>query len=183
MTETDPAPADLSPADPSAADPSLADTVPLRAVADADYPAHWEADVVASDGATAHLRPITAADADDVVAFHSQLSERTRYYRYFSPYPTIPQRDLQRFVEVDHRDTVALVVTLGDEIIAIGRYVRLSDADAPSAEVAFVVRDDHQGRGLGSILLEHLAAAAQEVGISRFVAEVLAENRDRKSVV
>jgi acyl-CoA synthetase (NDP forming)/RimJ/RimL family protein N-acetyltransferase len=151
-------------------------TMPMHAAPDAPYPRHWEADVVAADGATAHLRPIRPDDADAVVAFHSRLSERTRYYRYFSPYPTIPARDLKRFVEVDHHDSVALVLWLGDEIIAIGRYVRLGPDD-PSAEVAFVVRDDHQGRGLGSILLEHLAAAAEEVGITRFVAEVLTENR------
>ncbi|MFC5062855.1 GNAT family N-acetyltransferase [Actinomycetospora atypica] len=151
-------------------------TTPVLAVPDAPYPRHWEADVVAADGVTAHLRPITPDDADDVVAFHARLSDRTRYFRYFSPYPTIPPRDLKRFTEVDQHDSVALVLWLGTEIIAIGRYVRLG-ADDPSAEVAFVVRDDHQGRGLGSILLEHLAAAAEEVGISRFVAEVLAENR------
>ena len=154
-----------------------APTVELRARPDAPYPAHWEADVVASDGATAHLRPISAADADDVRAFHGRLSDRTRYFRYFSPYPTIPDRDLRRFVEVDHRDQVGLVLWLGREIIAIGRYVRLAGSDPVSAEVAFVVRDDHQGRGLGSILLEHLAAAAREIGVTRFVAEVLTENR------
>ncbi|WP_414638260.1 GNAT family N-acetyltransferase [Actinomycetospora sp.] len=158
-----------------------AETVPMRAAPDAPYPRHWEADVVAADGVTAHLRPISPGDADAVVDFHSRLSERTRYYRYFSPYPTIPARDLRRFVEVDHHDSVGLVLWLGDEIIAIGRYVRLrpdeEGGSADAAEVAFVVRDDHQGRGLGSILLEHLAAAAEEVGITRFVAEVLAENR------
>ncbi|HSK60243.1 MAG TPA: bifunctional GNAT family N-acetyltransferase/acetate--CoA ligase family protein, partial [Actinomycetospora sp.] len=155
------------------ADPD-AKTAEVRAIPDAPYPAHWEADVVASDGATAHLRPISADDADDVVAFHSRLSDRTRYFRYFSPYPRIPERDLKNFVEVDHHDRVALVLWLGREIIAIGRYVRLAQTSA--AEVAFVVRDDHQGRGLGSILLEHLAAAARECGLTRFVAEVLTEN-------
>ncbi|MEJ2860315.1 bifunctional acetate--CoA ligase family protein/GNAT family N-acetyltransferase [Actinomycetospora flava] len=155
------------------ADPD-AITAEVRAVPDAPYPAHWEADVVASDGATAHLRPISTEDADAVVAFHAQLSDRTRYFRYFSPYPQIPERDLKNFVEVDHHDRVALVLWLGREIIAIGRYVRL--AESPAAEVAFVVRDDHQGRGLGSILLEHLAAAARECGLTRFVAEVLTEN-------
>ncbi|GAA4931681.1 acyl-CoA synthetase (NDP forming) [Actinomycetospora succinea] len=155
------------------ADPD-AITAEVRAVPDAPYPAHWEADVVASDGATAHLRPISTDDADAVVAFHGRLSDRTRYFRYFSPYPQIPERDLKNFVEVDHHDRVALVLWLGREIIAIGRYVRL--AESPAAEVAFVVRDDHQGRGLGSILLEHLAAAARECGLTRFVAEVLTEN-------
>jgi len=155
------------------ADPD-AKTAEVRAVPGAPYPAHWEADVVAADGATAHLRPISTDDAQDVVAFHARLSDRTRYFRYFSPYPRIPERDLKNFVEVDHHDRVALVLWLGREIIAIGRYVRLAQTTA--AEVAFVVRDDHQGRGLGSILLEHLAAAARECGLTRFVAEVLTEN-------
>jgi acyl-CoA synthetase (NDP forming)/GNAT superfamily N-acetyltransferase len=139
-----------------------------------DYPGHWEADVVLSDGGTVHLRPITPDDADRLVAFHGRLSERTRYFRYFGPYPRMPQRDLERFTTVDHCDRVALVAMLGHDIVAVGRYDRLGEGD--SAEVAFVVADAHQGRGLGSILLEHLAAAARESGLTRFVAEVLAEN-------
>ncbi|WP_370942953.1 GNAT family N-acetyltransferase [Amycolatopsis sp. cg5] len=139
-----------------------------------DYPRHWEADVVLSDGGTVHLRPVVPDDADGLVALHGRLSERSRYFRYFGAYPRIPQRDLERFSVVDHHDRVAFVALLGDEIIAVGRYERLDDG--PSAEVAFVVDDAHQGRGLGSILLEHLAAAAAECGLSRFVAEVLAEN-------
>ncbi|MFB9430814.1 bifunctional acetate--CoA ligase family protein/GNAT family N-acetyltransferase [Streptoalloteichus tenebrarius] len=139
-----------------------------------DYPGHWVADVVLSDGGTAHLRPITPDDAERLVAFHGRLSERTRYLRYFGPYPRMPQRDVRRFTTVDHHDRVALVALLGDEIVAVGRFDRLGGGD--SAEVAFVVEDGHQGRGLGSILLEHLAAAARERGLARFVAEVLAEN-------
>ncbi|WAL67443.1 GNAT family N-acetyltransferase [Amycolatopsis cynarae] len=139
-----------------------------------DYPRSWEADVVLSDGGTVHLRPIVPSDADGLVAFHGRLSERTRYLRYFGAYPRIPQRDLERFSVVDHHDRVAFVALLGDDIVAVGRYERLGDG--PSAEVAFVVDDAHQGRGLGSILLEHLAAAARESGLRRFVAEVLAEN-------
>ncbi|MQA14372.1 MAG: GNAT family N-acetyltransferase [Pseudonocardiaceae bacterium] len=140
------------------------------------YPPHWEADVVASDGGTAHLRPITPADADALQAFHSRLSERTRYLRFFGPYPTMPARDVERFTTVDHRDRVALVAVLGDDIIAVGRFDRL-EPGGTAAEVAFVAEDAHQGRGLGSILLEHLAAAGRERGLERFVAEVLAENR------
>ena len=104
----------------------------------------------------------------------------TRYLRYFGPYPHISPRDLERFTVVDHDARVALVALLGDEIIAVGRYEGTYGPDGTEvvgpAEVAFVVRDDHQSRGLGSILLEHLAAAARERGVRRFEAEVLAEN-------
>src|SRR6195952_3131971 len=79
----------------------------------ADYPPRWEADVLVSDGGTAHLRPLTPADADALVSFHAGLSTRTRYLRYFSAYPTIPQRDLIRFTHVDHVDRVALATWLG----------------------------------------------------------------------
>ncbi|MFC5287755.1 GNAT family N-acetyltransferase [Actinokineospora guangxiensis] len=139
-----------------------------------DYPRRWEADVVLSDGGTVHLRPIVPSDADALLAFHGRLSERTRYFRYFGPYPRIPEKDLRRFSTVDHHDRVAFVAMLGDDIIAVGRYERLPGGD--SAEVAFVVEDAHQSRGLGSILLEHLAAAARERGLAGFEAEVLAEN-------
>src|SRR5829696_402239 len=138
------------------------------------YPAEWEADVVVADGGVVHVRPITPEDADRLVALHSRLSERTVYLRYFGPYPRLSDRDLYRFTHVDHTDRVALVALLGDDIIGVGRYDR-ADATA-DAEVAFVVDDAQQGRGIGSLLLEHLAAAARERGIQRFVAEVLAEN-------
>lgn len=139
-----------------------------------DYPRRWEADVVLSDGGTVHLRPITPRDADRLVDFHGKLSERTRYFRYFGAYPRMPSRDLKRFSTVDHHDRVALIALLGDDIVAVGRFDRLDSGAA--AEIAFVVADAHQGRGLGSILLEHLAAAARERGLRRFEAEVLAEN-------
>jgi acyl-CoA synthetase (NDP forming)/RimJ/RimL family protein N-acetyltransferase len=139
-----------------------------------DYPKEWEADVVLSDGGTVHLRPIVPSDGDALLAFHGRMSERTRYLRYFGAYPQIPPRDLQRFTTVDHRGRVAFVALLGDDIVAVARYEQIDHG--PSAEVAFVVEDRHQNRGLGPILLEHLAAAARERGIARFVAEVLAEN-------
>ena len=133
------------------------------------------ADVLLSDGSAVHLRQIRPDDAPAIVDLHSRMSDRTRYLRYFSPYPRIPERDLERFVNVDHRDREAFVIVSGPRIMAVGRYERLG-RDSPDAEVAFVVEDAHQGRGIGSVLLEHLAAAARENGISRFVAEVLPEN-------
>src|SRR3954468_23655996 len=141
---------------------------------DPEPPPHWEADIVVADGGTAHLRPIRPSDADALDAFHSGLSQRTRYLRYFSAYPRIPEKDLYRFTNVDHHDRVALIVELAGQIIAVGRYERHPGTD--TAEVAFVVADEHQGRGIGSGLVAHLHAAAREIGVRRFVAVVLAEN-------
>jgi RimJ/RimL family protein N-acetyltransferase len=127
---------------PAAPDPSA------TPVPDPAPPPHWAADVVVADGGTVHLRPMLPSDADALVAFHAGLSPRTRYLRYFSAYPRIPDRDLYRFTHVDHHDRVALIAELGGEIIAVGRYEHIKDTD--EAEVAFVVADAHQGRGIGS---------------------------------
>lgn len=131
------------------------------------------ADVVVADGGTVSLRPIRPIDGDALVAFHAGLSRRTRYMRFFSAYPRIPERDLAR-TTVDNINRVAIVVWLGERIVGVGRFDRLEDP--LEAEVAFVIDDAHQGRGIASVLLEHLTAAAQERGIDRFSAEVLAEN-------
>ncbi|MEU6828141.1 GNAT family N-acetyltransferase [Nocardia beijingensis] len=139
-------------------------------------PQHWFADVLASDGGVVRLRPITPDDAERLQEFHGALSDRTRYLRYFGPYPRISPKDLYRTTHVDYHDRVGLVLELGEAIVAVGRY-ELLERDGPrAAEVAFVVADGHQGRGLGSILLEHLAGAAAENKIETFAAEVLAEN-------
>ncbi|MBT8159412.1 MULTISPECIES: GNAT family N-acetyltransferase [Arthrobacter] len=139
------------------------------------YPEYWEADVVLRDGGTAHLRPISPDDSDALQAFHTAQSETSIYMRFFTFKSKLTSKELRRFTEVDHRDRVAFVITVGGEIIGVGRYDRL---DNPTeAEVAFNISDNQQGRGIGSILLEHLAAAARENGIRRFTAEVLPENR------
>ena len=138
------------------------------------YPEYWEADVILRDGATAHLRPISPQDQDLLQEFHSSQSEDSIYLRFFSYKPRLSQRELERFTTVDHRDRVCFVLILGEKLIGVGRYDRTSPR---AAEVAFMISDHHQGRGIGSILLEHLAAAARENGIDRFTAEVLPENR------
>jgi len=143
------------------------------------YPREWEADVLLTDGGAGHLRPIRPDDAERLVAFYDRVSPESKYLRFFAPYPRLSERDVRRFTEVDYVDRVALVVTLGEEMIAVGRYDRTLDNEA---EVAFLIEDAHQGRGIGQLLLEHLAQAAQERGITRFVAEVLPENRRMAAV-
>src|SRR5262245_27856829 len=141
----------------------------------AAHDGQWEADVVLSDGGTVHVRPVQPDDAAAFRAFHDRLSSQSLYYRYFSPKPRLTDAEVERFTCVDMVDRVALVALLGDELIADARYDRWAGTD--EAEVAFTVADDHQGRGLGTLLLEHLAAIARSHGIARFTAEVLGENR------
>ncbi len=140
------------------------------------YPEHWEADVLLRDGRTAHLRPISGDDAEALVAFYAQVSDQSKYYRFFAPMPRLSDRDVERFTHVDHQSRVAFVLTVADAILAVGRYDLIDEAEG-RAEVAFLVQDEHQGRGMGQVLLEHLAQAARERGVKRFVAEVLPENR------
>lgn len=138
-------------------------------------PEHWDADVLLSDGRPARVRPIRPSDATALQQFHGMLSAETVYFRYFAPYPELTPRDVHRFTHVDHDNRVAFVLVDRDQILGVGRYDRLDDPRL--AEVAFIVRDDFQGRGIGAILLEHLAAAARERGIQKFVAEVLPQNQ------
>ncbi|MGX1880351.1 bifunctional acetate--CoA ligase family protein/GNAT family N-acetyltransferase [Streptomyces sp. NPDC055287] len=147
------------------------------------YPAHWEADVVLRDGGTARIRPITADDAERLVSFYEQVSDESKYYRFFAPYPRLSAKDVHRFTHHDYVDRVGLAATVGGEFIATVRFDRInaqgrpsSGPDADLAEVAFLVQDAHQGRGVASALLEHIGAVARERGIRRFVAEVLPAN-------
>ena len=143
------------------------------------YPLLAEADVVLRDGTVARLRPIRPGDAEAIHRFHAGQSEESIYLRFFAPIRQLSQRDVERFTTVDYVDRMALVATIRDEIIGIGRYDRVTPE---SAEVAFNISDHYQGKGIGSVLLEHLAAIAQEHGISRFEAEVLPQNRKMLSV-
>ena len=138
------------------------------------YPAHWEADVVLADGGVAHVRPIQPQDGPALHAFHDAQSPESVYLRFFAPLPHLSQAEVARFTHVDHVTRVALVATLNEAIVGVARYDQIRPG---TAEVAFNVSDAHQGRGLGTVLLEHLAAAARERGITRFVAEVLPQNR------
>ncbi|MGW0669989.1 bifunctional acetate--CoA ligase family protein/GNAT family N-acetyltransferase [Streptomyces sp. NPDC002746] len=146
------------------------------------YPGHWEADVVLRDGGTARIRPITTDDAERLVSFYEQVSDESKYYRFFAPYPRLSAKDVHRFTHHDYVDRVGLAVTVGGEFIATVRYDRIdatgrpASAPADEAEVAFLVQDAHQGRGVASTLLEHIAAVARERGIRRFAAEVLPAN-------
>ncbi len=150
--------------------------------ADAAAPFHWEADIVLRDGGTARVRPIRPDDADRLVAFYAGVSDRSKYFRFFAPYPRLSERDVRHFTHHDYVNRVGLAALVRDEFIATVRFDRIDENGRPSgsgtdAEVAFLVQDAHQGRGIASALLEHIAAVARERGIRRFTAEVLPDNR------
>jgi GNAT superfamily N-acetyltransferase len=141
----------------------------------AGYPAALEGDAQAVDGLAVHVRPIRPDDAAHLVEFHSGLSEHSVYRRYFFMHPTLSPHEVERLTHVDYRDRLALIVEVGDRIVAVGRYDR--SPGSVQAEVAFVVADGLQHRGIGTLLLERLAAAAWGNGITTFVAQTLRDNR------
>jgi GNAT superfamily N-acetyltransferase len=144
------------------------------------YPVELERDIEVRTGVTLHLRPIRSEDAARLVAFHSRLSFDSIYRRYFSIHPELSRDEVIHLTEVDYVERLALVIEDGDNLVAVGRYDRYPST--PTAEVAFVVRDDYQHLGLGHRLLEALANAARVRGITTFTAETLFENHDMMSV-
>lgn len=137
------------------------------------------------DGTLVGFRAMQPTDEPLTRDLFYSLSQETVYYRYMSHMKRIPRKQLQNFVYVDHRNEVAIVGTVpeasGDEIIAVGRYYL--DQKTNRAEVAFVVRDDWQMRGIGSFIMKHLATIAKRNGISGFTAEVMRENKAMQAVI
>ena len=140
-------------------------------------------DVILRDGGTLRLRPPTAADSEALLDFYRALSSQS-LYRRFHGLPSLRPQLVESLLEPDWTERGALLGALADEhgerVVAIGNYVRLRDPAL--AESAFAVADSEQGRGIGTRLLERLASRAAEVGIERFVAEVLPENRSMLGV-
>lgn len=147
----------------------------------AEYPSEYELDVVLRDGGGARVRPITPADADLVTAFFEKLGPESRYYRFFRVKNTLEPEEVAHFTTVDYDDRMALIVLHEGEMIALGTYDR-EIGDPDHAEVAFAVVDEHQGRGLGTRLLELLTVFARARGIKGFRAYVLGENRQMMRV-
>jgi RimJ/RimL family protein N-acetyltransferase len=141
--------------------------------------ARFDRRVVMRDGTVARMRPIRSDDAPRLVALYERLGRDTRYHRFFSVRQRLPP-DWARFLaSVDHRSRVALVVESAadpEALIAVARYEPIT-GEPGVAEVAFVVQDGWQDRGLGTILFGELLAAAALNGIDRFRAWVLADNR------
>lgn len=141
--------------------------------------------MVLDDGTLISFRAMNPTDEPATRDLFYSLSRETIYYRYMQHLKRIPRKQLRNFVYVDHRNEVAIVGTIpaahGEEIIAIGRYYL--DQKTNRAEVAFVVRDDWQNRGIGTFIMKHLANIAKRNGIAGFTAEVLRDNRPMQAVI
>ncbi|MFQ5948013.1 MAG: GNAT family N-acetyltransferase [Acidimicrobiia bacterium] len=139
------------------------------------YPADWDFDVVLKDGGVARLRPIRPDDADTLHALFRRLSSDSVYQRFFRYKKDLTPEELEFFTRVDYERRMAFVAEIGENIVAVGRYDGL-DEEPSTAEVAFAVEDAHQGRGIGTQLLQHLTGYARTHGIEAFRAFVLPDN-------
>jgi RimJ/RimL family protein N-acetyltransferase len=128
-----------------------------------------------ADGRTAEIRPIVPADREALVALHAGLSPESRYFRYFSSRRRLPERELRHFTEVDQHDHAGVGAWLDGTLVGHALYDRL--ADPAEAEVALEVTDAFQGLGIGTAMLEALAALAEKAGVARFIAHVIPTNR------
>jgi GNAT superfamily N-acetyltransferase len=144
----------------------------------APYPRELVRSVALNGGAAARIRPIRPEDELKLVELYDRLSRHTAYQRFFTVMQRLPPDWYHYFANVDYVRRLALVAeretVSGYQIIGVGRYERGDEPDL--AEVAFVVEDGWQGRGLGKILLESVLSAAAARGIERFRAWVLTEN-------
>ncbi len=137
-------------------------------------------DVILRDGSTLRLRPPTESDAQAVVDFFAALSPESRYLRFHGT-TDVDARAAESFLHTDWDERGSLLGELaGEGVVALATFVRLRDPHR--AEVAFAVADRLQGRGIGTRLLERLAAHAARAGIEEFVAQVLPQNRAMQGV-
>jgi acetate---CoA ligase (ADP-forming) len=151
--------------------------------APAGYPAHRIADVVLRDGSTVRIRPVLPSDTDALVELFEGLSDETTYLRFHARH-RVTAKEVERHVNVDYRDRFGLVAETsaggGRVVVGLVNYVRVAD---DKAEMAVVIADRFHGRGIGSLLIEHLGEAAAEAGIPTFTAEILGGNLDMLEVI
>ncbi|MBL7488003.1 GNAT family N-acetyltransferase [Frankia sp. AgB1.9] len=133
-----------------------------------------ECDVVLRDGAIAHLRPVQPGEGDELRSLHARLSDRSHYFRFFSSGRPVADRYVDHLVDTADPTHGALVAVVGGRLVAVAGYEGL--VDPARAEIAFVVEEAQHGRGVGTLLLEHLAVYARDHGVTTFVAQTHAQN-------
>jgi len=145
------------------------------------YPTRYETDILLRDGSSLHLRPIKPDDAQALLELHKRLSPRSIYFRYFSPLPELSEERAKALASVDYDNTFALVGELANRLVGVACYYR-DEETRNRAEVAFLIEDALQGRGIATRMLERLAEIAREKDITAFEAYVLGDNRKMMDV-
>ena len=152
------------------------------------YPTRLESSASLRDGSVINIRPIRPEDARMELAFVEGLSEQSRYMRFFNPARSLPARMLARFTQVDYERELALIALPGEptgagvtRMIGVARYT--PDADGTSCEFAVTVADDWHNRGLATLLMQRLIAAAREAGYQRMTGTVLVVNTAMRSLM
>jgi len=144
-----------------------------------NYPRELERELTLKDGSVVRIRPIQPDDAPRLQELHSRLSRQTAYQRFFSIVKRLPSDWARVLANVDYHQRLALVAEgragTGLELIGVGRYEPTGEKG--TVEVAFVVQDGWQNRGLGTILFNDILRAAAERSLRRFCAYVLADNQ------
>jgi protein lysine acetyltransferase len=139
-------------------------------------------EVTLRDGTRLWIRPVLPTDHGKLADTQPGFSRESHYRRFFSA-PPLRNKVIEYLIDVDYVDHFAWAVLAADEAgVASARYIR--ERDAPdTAEVAFAVIDDYQGRGLGTLLLGALTVAARENGVRRFRARLLSDNAAMRAVL
>jgi len=147
-------------------------------------PSEFRTTYVLDDGTEIKFRAIHPTDEPLIRDLFYAMSMETRYYRFMSNIRYISPKQMKDLVFINHRTDVGIAGTIpeahGEDIVAVGRYYL--DEKTNMAEVAFVVRDEFQNRGIGSFLLKHLSNIARRNGIRGFTAEVLRNNKAMQAV-
>ncbi len=140
------------------------------------YPSQYVRPWKFADGAEVLIRPIRPEDEPAIARFHERLSERSVYLRYFHLIDLDRRVSHDRLIRIcfnDYDRDIALVAVDGDTILAVGRLKRI---DAADAELAVLITDEYQGRGLGRELSRRLVEIARAEKMERVIAEILPEN-------
>lgn len=143
----------------------------------------WEADIILNDGTIATIRAAVEDDRPGLEAFYDRVSERSKTLRFFGVHPRLTDEDFARWFVNDGTTCATLVLEERDLIIAVAGYTLIPEyLPARVGNVSFLVQDSHHNKGVGPIMLEHLAHIGRENGVERFFAEMLTTNKDMMQV-
>ncbi len=151
-----------------------------------EYPAQYNKTVELADGNKVFLRPVKPTDDSLMLELFNSFSRETIYLRFFSTLKYMPKEQLQKYTHIDYDKQMAIVAVVNESgrerIVAVGRYT-LETENPDNAEFAIVVQDSHQGHGIGTEVLRHLAHVAKLQGVKVIVGYIMNENSRMFSVL